>query len=104
MSLLQPIRGTIPLQPTSAAAVAEATRRLCTELLAHNRLRPGDVVAARFVGDAGMAVPPLDAARAVGWTGIPIFFTRSPAASGRLEVEAHVRLVRRRRLKVLELS
>jgi len=52
MSLLQPVRGSIPVDPGSPAQVAAATRRLCTDLLAHNRLRPGDVVAARFVGGA----------------------------------------------------
>lgn len=104
MSLLQPVRGSIPVDPGSPAQVAAATRRLCTDLLAHNRLRPGDVVAARFVGGADLAGSPLEAARAAGWSGIPLFLTRLRAAADRLEVEAHVRLARRRRLRPLELA
>jgi chorismate mutase len=98
MSLLQPIRGRAPLDPASPAPVAEATRRLCAALLAHNRLRPGDVVAAHFVSPAS----PLEAAREAGWTGIPLFFTRSAADA--VEVEAHVRLKKRRKLRPLELE
>ena len=105
MSLLQPIRGRIPISPDkSPVQLAEATRRLCAELLAYNRLRPEDVVAARFVGGDSLPASPVPTARALGWSGIPLFFTRSPDASGMLEVEAHVRLRRKRRLRTLELS
>ncbi len=97
MSLLQPIRGRTPLDPASPEPVAEATRRLCAALLAHNRLKAPDVVAARFASPAS----PLDAARAAGWTGIPLFFTRTEEPV--VEVEAHVRLKKRRKLRPLEL-
>jgi chorismate mutase len=98
MSLLQPIRGLAPLDPASPTRVADATRRLCAAVLAHNRLRPGDVVAARFTSPAS----PLEAARAAGWTGIPLFFTRTDAPA--VEVEAHVRLAKRRKLRPLVLE
>jgi len=104
MSLLQPVRGRIPVDTTSPEAVAAAARRLCDELLAWNRLRPGDVVAARFTGGASLPASPVPAAREAGWSGIPIFFTRAADDAGLLEVEAHVRLRRKRRLRPLELA
>ena len=107
MSLLQPIRGVLPLSDPSPEAVVAGATRLCDALLAHNRLRPEAVVAARLVaaGTApGAAAPTLAAVRAAGWTGIPLFFTRTAGEAPSLEVEAHVRLKRRRRLRPLELS
>ena len=105
MSLLQPVRGRIPVDdPTSPERLEAAARRLCDELLAWNRLRPDDVVAARFVGGASLRASPVPAARAAGWGGIPIFFTRAADAGAVLEVEAHVRLRRKRRLRPLELT
>jgi len=98
MSLLQTIRGKAPLDPASPAPVADAARRLCAALLAHNRLRAEDVVAARFTSPDS----PLDAVREAGWAGIPIFFTRTAADA--VEVEAHVRLKKRRKLRPLELG
>lgn len=98
MSLLQPIRGKVPLDPARPAPLADATRRLCAAVLAHNRLRPADVVAARFTSPDA----PLAAAREAGWTGIPLFFTRTDEAV--LEVEAWVRLKKRRKLRPLELD
>lgn len=104
MSLLLPVRGSVAVEPADAAGLAAAARRLCDELLAFNRLRASDVVVARFACPAAAPEIPLRAARGAGWTGIPLFVTCSDEAAGRLEVEAHVRVVRRRRLRPLELA
>ena len=109
MSLLQPIRGSVPLDADSPEAMAEATRRLCEGLLAHNRLRAEMIVAARFVATGADASPtetaaPIETARSLGWKGIPLFFSRSAGPTASLAVEAWVRLVRKRKLRRLELS
>lgn len=104
MSLLIPVRGSVPLPAADPAAVAAATRRICEELLAWNRLRASDVVVARFACGSVQPEVPLQAARTAGWTGIPLFVTCTEGAADRLEVEAHVRVRRRRRLRPLELS
>lgn len=103
MSLLMSIRGSVPLTGDAPEAIEEATRRLCEGLLAHNRLRPDHLVAARFVATGADACP-IETARSLGWKGIPLFFTRSDGPTSRLSVEAWVRLVRKRKLRHWELT
>lgn len=97
MSLLQAIRGEMPLE---GHAVDAAVARLCAELLRENRLRDEDVVAARFTAPGAVgAAAVLAAARSAGWVGIPLFVARGEA--GLLAVDAHVRLKKKRRLRTV---
>lgn len=79
------------------ADVGGALARLCAALLAENRLQPAAVVAARIRIPGTLDLPtrvPME----LGWSRIPVFWER--AASGTsLEVVAHVRVKRRRRLR-----
>ena len=98
MSLLGEIRG---VAEAASADVEAALRRLCVELLARNRLPPAAVIAARIrlPADAPAAVPVM---RELGWSGVPIFWEARQGTE--IEVIAHVRLKRRRRLKPVSLE
>lgn len=111
MSLLGEIHGSAKALP---GGLAEPLRRLCTALLAENHLPPAAVVAARIrlpaseghQGDGGLdgsTEMPTAIPRELGWSGIPIFW-EAPAGCTELEVIAHVRLKRRRRLKTVALG
>ncbi|HEY0840552.1 MAG TPA: hypothetical protein VGD74_10240 [Vulgatibacter sp.] len=99
MSLLGEIHGSAEAPP---GGVAGSLRRLCTALLAENRLPAAAVVAARIRLPAGDPVP-VAVPRELGWSGIPIFW-EAPAGDGEVEVIAHVRLKRRRKLKTVALD
>lgn len=97
MSLLGEIRG---VADAPSADVEADLRRLCVELLAQNRLPPAAVIAARIrvPNDA----PAISVMRELGWSGVPIFWEANGGPG--LEVVAHVRLKRRRRLKPVALE
>lgn len=97
MSLLLPVRGRIPLGDLDGPT---AVTRLCQGLVRESKVAAGAVVAARFeVGPSLGAEAILGAARSCGWEGIPLFVSRSTEETGLLQVEAHVRVKRRRRFR-----
>ena len=96
MSLLGEIRG---VATAPGGEVEAAVRRLCAELLSRNRLPPAAVIAARI---RVPAEAPVDLPRELGWVGIPVFW-ESRGGEG-VEVIAHVRLKRRRRLHPVALE
>lgn len=98
MSLLGEIRG---VAEAPSADVGEALRRLCVELLTRNRLPPAAVIAARIRLPAA-APPAASVLRELGWSGAPIFWEAHQGPE--IEVTAHVRLKRRRRLKPVALE
>lgn len=98
MSLLGEIRG---VAAASGGEVEAAVRRLCAELLSRNRLPPAAVIAARIRVPAE-APSPVEVPRELGWVGIPVFWEAREGAD--VEVIAHVRLKRRRRLHPVALE
>lgn len=105
MSLVQAIRGETPVEASTPEAIGAASARVCAELLGRNRLPPHAVIAARFRTTGGLPVEPaVEAARQAGWQGIPIFGETARDGRPALEVEAHVRLKRKRRLKPVNLG
>jgi monofunctional chorismate mutase len=102
MSFVGMIRGAAPVAGNEAAEIERATRELCAALLDENSLGPADVISAIVtVSPALTAALPTDGARKAGWGGVPLFSARARAgaAPGIVEVEAHVRLRRDRRLR-----
>lgn len=102
MSFVGMIRGAAPVAANDAAAIEQATRALCAALLEENHVGPADVISAIFtVSPELTAALPTDGARKAGWGGVPLFSARGRAGSppGVVEVEAHVRLRRDRRLR-----
>jgi chorismate mutase len=67
------IRGAIDVQSNSRDAITAATKRLLAELCAANALRPGDIISAFFTQTTDLdAEFPAAAARALGWTDVPL--------------------------------
>jgi chorismate mutase len=102
MTFVGMIRGAAPVEKNDPAAIERATRDLCAALLEANHVGPGDVVSALFTVTPELtAALPARAARKAGWGGVPLFSarTRNGAGAGIVEVEAHVRLRRNRRLR-----
>lgn len=94
MSLVGHTLGEAPLSGQGEAA---SLQHLLGELLAHNRLQPSRLIAARIGLPSGEATP--QALEALGIGGIPVFWERTP----HLRVEIYVHLKRRRRLRPLAL-
>lgn len=102
MSFVGKLRGAAPVEANDALAIERATRQLCAALLAENHVAAEDVISAIFtVSPELTAALPTDGARKAGWGGVPLFSSRARPGSvrGVLEVEAHVRLRRNRRLR-----
>jgi chorismate mutase len=101
MSFVGMVRGAAPVDKNDPAAIEKATQELCAALLEANHVGPADVVSALFTVTPDLtAALPARAARKAGWGGVPLFSarSRSNAVTGLVEVEAHVRLRRDRRL------
>jgi chorismate mutase len=102
MSFVGMIRGAAPVAGNEAGLIERATGELCAALLAENALVPADVISAIVtVSPELTAALPAHGARKAGWSGVPLFSAsaRAGAAPGIVEIEAHVRLRRDRRLR-----
>jgi monofunctional chorismate mutase len=82
---LQGIRGAVQSDANTPEAILSATRRLLEELVRANKFEAGDVAAAIFtVTDDLTATFPAEAARAMGWTQVPMLCAREIPVPGSL--------------------
>lgn len=95
MSIVGHTHGEAPL---AAHGEEISLQRLLSDLLAHNRLPPSRLIAARIGLPSGEAAP--QALASLGLEGIPVFWETCP----HLRVEIFVHLKRRRRLRPLALT
>ncbi len=102
MSLVEEIRGD---GPAPCGDLSAALRALCAALLAENRLPLTAVVAARIRIPSTLEIPSA-VPQELGWSRIPVFWEQAspPADAGSLQVVAHVRVKRRRRLRAVSLE
>lgn len=79
------VRGAITLQGTGVAAVADAVGELIDGLAGPNDLRPEDLAAAIFtVPDDLIGINPAAAARALGWSAVPLLIVREHGGDTRV--------------------
>jgi prephenate dehydratase len=79
------IRGATTVAEDSAEAILAATRELLQALITANELRPADLGGALFTVTPDLcAAFPAQAARALGWTGVPLLDAAEMAVPGSL--------------------
>lgn len=79
------IRGAVQADVNTSEAILTATRRLLEEMVRANRFPPEDVASAIFtVTDDLTATFPAEAARAMGWTTVPMICSREIPVPGSL--------------------
>jgi chorismate mutase len=67
------IRGAVDVEANTAAAIGEATRRLLESMCRANGLVPSSIISAFFTVTVDLnAAFPATAARALGWTDVPL--------------------------------
>lgn len=71
--MIRAIRGAAPVAENTAPAISAATQALVEDLQAANGLAAGDIISALFTLTPDLnAAFPAAAARAAGWTGVPM--------------------------------
>ena len=79
------IRGAVQAERNSAEAIKASTRRLLEEILRVNHFKPGDIASATFTVTEDLdATFPAEAARAIGWTQVPMICSREIPVPGAL--------------------
>lgn len=72
-STLRAIRGATQVDADDAALVLEATRELLAAIVAENALAPDDLMEVLFTATPDVrSIFPAEAARALGWTDVPL--------------------------------
>lgn len=77
------IRGAVPVKANTKAAIAAATRRLLRAIVARNRARPEDIAGVILTATPDLNADfPAYAARALGWTHVPLICAQEIAVPG----------------------
>src|SRR5438093_6779336 len=79
------VRGAVTVPANTRAHVLDATSRLLTALMDHNRLQVSQVVSALFTATPDLNADfPAHAARRIGWTAVPLLGAQEIPVRGAL--------------------
>ena len=83
--MVRGIRGAIPVRSNNAEAIREASRRLLSTIVDHNRIELEQIISVIFSATTDIdAETPAYGARLMGWTSIPLFCTQEMAVPNTL--------------------
>ncbi len=75
--MVRGVRGAITVESNTAEAIREASRRLLSTIVDHNRIELGQIISVIFSATKDLDVEtPAYGARRMGWTSIPLFCTQ----------------------------